>query len=64
MSIYELNREQMEYIKANWLDSYLMEHENRNISWGEMAEADSIVPDDTMFEEYSGTDFVEEDFPF
>lgn len=64
MSIYELNREQMGFIKANWLDNYLMEHENRNISWGEMAEADTIVPDSIMYEEYDGTYFVEDDFPF
>lgn len=32
-------------------------------SWGDLALADEMVPDDVIFDHYEGSDFVEEDFP-
>ena len=31
-------------------------------SYGDLANADEIVPDDVVFREWEGTEFVEEDF--
>ena len=57
MTVKELNREQLVALKQK----YLSESEER-VSWGELAEADAIVSDETVFSHYDGTDFCEEDF--
>lgn len=31
-------------------------------SWGDLADADDIVSDEQMYEEYGGTEFVSDDF--
>ena len=31
-------------------------------SWGEIAASDELVPDEVVFEHYSGVSFVDEDF--
>ena len=33
-----------------------------DVSWGELAEADDLVSDEELEEEFAGTDFVPDDF--
>lgn len=62
MTVRELNREQLIELKESFLDNYLMEVEDRTASYGELANADSIVSDDEVFRYYEGVDFVPDDF--
>lgn len=62
MSVQELNREELMQLKQELLDNRLMANEERNASFGELEEADSIVSDTEVFEEYGGYYFVKEDF--
>ena len=57
MSVRELNRDQLVQLKQN----YLCEIQH-SVSWGELACADSLISDETIFAEYAGYFFVEEDF--
>ena len=57
MEVKELNRNQLVQLKQ----MYLTENKEE-ISWGELADADDIVTDEEVFNYYSGTNFVEEDF--
>ncbi len=57
MRVNELTRDQRTQLKQ----SYYCEH-NENVSWGELAEIDALVSDDTINKEYAHTTFVEEDF--
>jgi len=56
MNVKELNREQLIILKGRYLDK------DEDISYGELAAADELVLDETIFEEYDGVEFVEEDF--
>lgn len=58
MTVYELNRDQLEELKQR----YYMDHVNENPSYGELAEIDDLVSDEEVYEEYAGTDFVVDDF--
>ena len=61
MSVYELNRDQLISLKQ----SMVMERCNErgeDASYGELADADETISDNEVFEEYAGTNFVEEDF--
>ena len=61
MSVKELNREQLTELKGN----YLMEKNAENgegTSYMEIADADSIISDDEIFDAYAGTEFSEDDF--
>ena len=61
MKVTELNREQLVSLKerylCDWYDSY-----DQCPSWEELADADSIIPDELVFDYFDDTDFVEEDF--
>ena len=57
MQVTELNREQILELKQDFLCS-----QPEQPSWGELADADSLVDDETIFDFYAGTDFVPEDF--
>ena len=57
MHVRELNREQLTELKQR----HLMDTAD-SPSYGELAAADELVPDEVIFERYEGTDFVEEDF--
>lgn len=57
MSVKELNRCQLEQLKQNYLCAT-----QESVSWGELADADEIVSDEQVFNEYEGTVFVPEDF--
>lgn len=57
MTVTELNREQLTKLKQD----YIMEVYDRP-SWGILANADSLVPDEDVIEYYKSVEFVEEDF--
>ena len=52
MTVRELTREELQELKINMLDEYLQEEENRNISYGEIADIDKLVTDESVFKEY------------
>ena len=64
MKLTDLTKGQLAELKIRFLDNLLMEKENRNISYGEMANIDEIVADDDedFINEYSCYDFVNDDF--
>lgn len=69
-TIYDLTREEIIEVKQNYL--VLLADEGRFAevvgvdydapAWGDLADADTIVPDDVIFEEYADTIFSEDDF--
>lgn len=61
MSVEELNRDQLIQLKQNMLMER-MDAERETPSWGELAEADSLITDEEVQQEYAGTDFVTDDF--
>ena len=62
MTVHELSPEQMTEVKQRYLvemaDSRILEQP----SWGELANADELVTDDEIYEYYSDTYFVPDDF--
>lgn len=62
ITIENLTNEQKEQLKINYLDEKLMETENRNISYGEMANINDLVSDEEIIEAYGHISFVKEDF--
>ena len=70
MNVHELSREQLTELKQNYLcqladEGTFSEIAGRDYdepSYGDLADADEIVPDDVIFRNYEGVDFVEEDF--
>ena len=63
MKVTELNREQILELKqrylTDWCDTLPVP---RTPSMQELADADSLVDDETIFDFYAGTEFVPEDF--
>lgn len=57
MSYDELNRDQILALKQNYLV-----RTRDNISYNELAEADNLVSDEELEQEYKNVNFVEEDF--
>ena len=57
MKVEELNREQLKELKINYLSL-----NKNNISYGEIANIESIIPDAEIFEYYNGVNFTEADF--
>lgn len=64
MNIKDLTKGQLAELKIKYLDELLMKKENRNISYGEMANIDEIIADDDedFINEFSGYSFVNDDF--
>lgn len=61
MTVNELNRDQLIQLKQN----LLMERMDANgewPSWGEMADADSLISDEDVYDEFSGIEFTKDDF--
>ena len=56
MNVKELNRKQLIILKGRYLSK------DEDVSYGELLEADNLVSDETIFEEFEGINFVEEDF--
>ena len=64
MKLKDLNREQVQQLKIQYLDNLLQEEENRSISYGEMANIDAIIKDydQDFIDTYSCYDFTDDDF--
>lgn len=70
MNVTELNREQLTFLKQAYMTQLADEGTFAEMfgvdydepSWGDLANADELVPDDVIFDHYEGADFVEEDF--
>lgn len=65
MNVAELNRDQLIELKQSYLEvlNESGEHEEVvGVSYGELANADEIVPDDVIFDYYDGIIFTEDDF--
>lgn len=64
MNLKDLTKGQLTELKIRFLDELLMQEENRNISYGEMANIDEIIADDDedFVNEYSVYTFVNDDF--
>ena len=61
MSVYELNRDQIVSLKQAMVTARCYE-KGEDASYGELADADETISDEEVFEEYAGTNFVEDDF--
>lgn len=62
MTVKELTRDELACLKADYLDEMLYEREGRGASYGEIADADEIVSDETVFRVYRNYDFTHGDF--
>lgn len=64
MEMKDLTKGQLAELKIKYLDELLMKEENRNISYGEMANIDEIIADDDedFINEFSCYSFVNDDF--
>ena len=70
MNVRELSREQMHELKEAYLTKLADEGTFAEVlgvdydepSYEDFSNADDIVPDDVMFREYDGIDFVSNDF--
>lgn len=65
MNVTELNRDQLIELKQSYLEvlNESGEHEEIvGVSYYELANADEIVPDDVIFDNYSGVVFCDDDF--
>lgn len=62
MTVLELTREQLVQLKQNYLTDHLLDVEDRTPSYGELADADEIVPDAVIFEAEAATIFSPDDF--
>ncbi len=62
MTVKQLNRDMLIELKERYLMDKLDETENRTPSWGELADADETVSDETIYEEYGCYDFGVDDF--
>lgn len=56
MTVHELTREQLIELKQHMLC------EQGSPSYGELADADELVSDESAFAEFDATDFSEDDF--
>ena len=76
MNVYELNREQLIELKQNYLEQLSnegvlnevlygkeeMDDMSDGVSYGELADADNLVPDAILFDHYEGYEFSADDF--
>lgn len=64
MTVYELSRDQLVELKQSYLEEYL-DHwadKDETISYGDLMDADELIPDETIFELYEDTIFTDDDF--
>jgi hypothetical protein len=57
MTVRDLNRNQLSELKANYLNE-----KNSSVYWSEICDADSLVSDEQVMNEYKDTEFSEDDF--
>ena len=70
MTVHELNNEQMTELKQRYLMiladegtfAEVMGVDYDEPSWGDLANAGELVPDDVVFRQWEDTEFVDEDF--
>lgn len=70
MNVRELSKDQLHELKEKYLMKLadegtfaeVMDVDYYEPSYEDLANADEIVPDDVIFREYDGIDFVEDDF--
>ena len=70
MNVHELSREQLTELKCNYMSELVDEGTFAEImgrdydeqSYEDLANADEIIPDDVIFRNYEGVDFVPDDF--
>ena len=64
MTVYDLSRDQLIELKQGYLEEYLENwaDDDEPIGYGDLANADELIPDETIFEAYEGTIFTEDDF--
>ncbi len=64
MKLEDLSREELQQLKVQYLDNLLMEEENINISYWEIANIDDIIDDNDkdFINTYNMYSFCEEDF--
>ncbi len=70
MDVRDLNREQLIELKQQYMIQLADEGNFAEMfgvdydapSWGDMANADELVPDEVIFEHFEGSDFVDDDF--
>ena len=61
MSVYELNEDELNQLKEDYIIRLLNEEENRCPSWGELLDSHDI-DNKVIYEEYGHISFVKEDF--
>ena len=61
MIVTDLNREQLTELKQAYLTD-LFDRDGLSPSYGELADADQLIPDAEIFEAYEGFIFVPDDF--
>ena len=52
MSVYELSKNQLIELKQNYLCEV-----QKNVSYGELCDADNIISDEEIFNEYGNVEF-------
>lgn len=57
MSVFELSKNQLIDLKQNYLCEV-----QKNVSYGELCDADNIVSDEEIFSEYGNVEFSKDDF--
>jgi hypothetical protein len=70
MKVTELNRTQLKELKERYLINLADENiydlwmgvDYKGPSWSDLANADKLISDETIFKEFEGINFVEEDF--
>ena len=64
MTVTELNRGQLVQLKQMYLEEYLNNwaDECESVSYNDIANANEIISDETIFEVYAGTFFTKDDF--
>lgn len=60
--VQQLSRDCLIELKGRWYSDYIYETENRELYMSEIADVDTIVSDQRIFDEYKNTMFVPEDF--
>ena len=62
MKLKDLTGDQRLYLKQDIL-TRRMDEKGESPSYGELADADNLVSDQELEDEFGGTEFVPEDFP-
>lgn len=61
MSVHDLNRNQLDELKGHYITE-MAQLEDRCPSWGELADAQVTVSDETIYKIYADISFTPDDF--